>query len=373
MVVCPICQQAAVRLAGDVKTLNRANGIVIVTEYAHCEACNFGFNAQPPNQAQLSDYYKNNSQLRRCGMTPEEARHIASQVAFVLRYCKNSPQSLLEIGPDNGHFLDFLAQEAGASLTAFDEYNIQAAEVLHRRGYVDISSLPTDTKFDVVALRHVFEHVEDPLSYLQTLAGRIEDGVIFIEVPDCSAVGARPTDDFQFEHMSYFSMESMARLAQRAGLIIDAVEIVNTLGYSTTPNSVLRVILRRSRQDFYGRPKEWQGRLDETNEIFRAIENTLGSDPEKRIAIYGAGTITAGLVAYAEDRVNISQIFDVDQKKQGQVLLGRVVEDPDAINDEGFDAILLTVVGYEKEVVQFLRSRNVPLEKIIKLSELRSI
>jgi len=91
-----------------------------------------------------------------------------------------------------------------------------------------IMSFP-ESRFDVITLSHVIEHVPDPVLTLQQCAGRLKPGArIVIATPNTNSLGHkyfrkdwRPLDPPR--HLILFSPESLARCAQRAGLNVEAV------------------------------------------------------------------------------------------------------------------------------------------------------
>jgi SAM-dependent methyltransferase len=73
----------------------------------------------------------------------------------------------------------------------------------------------------LVICRHVLEHIPDPLAFLGTireaLAG-FDDVPCFVEVPDLRWVLANAAfQDFCYEHCNYFTADSLAETARRAG------------------------------------------------------------------------------------------------------------------------------------------------------------
>jgi 2-polyprenyl-3-methyl-5-hydroxy-6-metoxy-1,4-benzoquinol methylase len=75
--------------------------------------------------------------------------------------------------------------------------------------------------FDLITLNKVIEHVEDPVSMLES-AGKLlsRDGILYIEVPDGSAAArlSQDREEFYVEHLHAFSVTSLASSIERAGL-----------------------------------------------------------------------------------------------------------------------------------------------------------
>lgn len=81
---------------------------------------------------------------------------------------------------------------------------------------------------------NVFAHVDDPVGFLAGCADFLAaDGLVFIEVPYALDMLQRGEyDTIYHEHLSYFSVSSLARVAEGAGLSVASVERVPVHGGS---------------------------------------------------------------------------------------------------------------------------------------------
>lgn len=347
---CPLCGRFGLELGG-IRTYIAPWNEVVDSNYSLCGYCDFVWTNNPPTGAELEEYYSANDQYRRAGMTAEEAHHICDQISFL----NPEPGRHLEIGPDNGTFLDLMRHRISGEFY-FSEMNVEANERLRNKGY-----RPDDGGFyQSITMRHVLEHIPDPVPLIASLKSRAK--IIFVEVPDYSTLADGASDGFQFEHVNYFSITSMHVLAKQAGLSIKQAEFVSTPGYSTTPNRVMRAKLVPSAPHEGGL---WSALLREDVQLMERFSQALIG----RVAIYGAGTITSMLLAASTStKAEVVAIYDIDQKKQGRKMLGATVQPPENIDPKVFDVLVLTVVGYEREVRDFLKGR-VPDEKIKTLRE----
>ena len=116
---------------------------------------------------------------------------------------------LLDVGAGKGEFLA-QARDKGWKVEgidpspsfrrhARDQYGIEC----HAGHLGDSASLP-EHAFDVITLNHVLEHVEWPRGLLEAIRRYLkEDGVLFIEVPNCDSYFLRAAD-------LYFRMKGLA-------------------------------------------------------------------------------------------------------------------------------------------------------------------
>ena len=129
---------------------------------------------------------------------------------------------VLEIGCGLGDFL-VLARQADARVLGLELEGPYAdfAEKHHdlsiARGRVE--DLETAAPFDVIALFHVVEHLEDPVGVLAALRPRLAaGGRLFIEVPDFMGPWRIPFTEFlRLEHLYNFSSETLRGVLARAG------------------------------------------------------------------------------------------------------------------------------------------------------------
>lgn len=363
---CPICNEKTQRLNGFIDTYIRVSDQVVTSHFRYCNQCDFSFMENPFDTKGMELYYSNNDQLRRNGLTSEESYHINQQVNFIERNMKKESDSILEIGADNGMFLELAILKTGCE-GYFIEFNAEAVSHLENKGFKN--ALKCDESYDAIIIRHTLEHIVDPLSYLCKLKNNLnKDSVVFIEVPDYTVLSSGFSDTFQLEHVNYFTLSSMSRLANMSGYALVSSEIVRTPGYSTTPNSVLRVILKNTDNKggiITNNYEEWESLLNSNLKLYDAIDTVI--QKYNSVAIYGAGTRTIEYLA-SRSGSPVSIIYDGDQKKSGTNLFGIDVYHSEELNGEDFDALIVLVVGYEKEVLEFLESKNIESKKIITIN-----
>ena len=85
----------------------------------------------------------------------------------------------------------------------------------------------------LVIANNVLAHVDDTLGFLRGCAHLIDDGAVVVEVPYAKALlEGTEYDTIYHEHLCYFSLTALARVAERAGLGITRVDEVSVHGGS---------------------------------------------------------------------------------------------------------------------------------------------
>ena len=115
---------------------------------------------------------------------------------------------LVEVGCGKAYFLELL-QSRGCTITGFDptyEGRNPAVEKHYFGEDVAVSARG-------IVLRHVLEHVEDPIGFLGGLRDANDGGLIYIEVPCLDWIlEKRAWFDIFYEHVNYFRLSDFQRL-----------------------------------------------------------------------------------------------------------------------------------------------------------------
>lgn len=125
--------------------------------------------------------------------------HLASVTTIIDRHFRE--QSLIEVGCGKGYFLDYLTQR-GYDITGIDpayEGDNPAIVKSHFEAELDLSA-------DAIVLRHVLEHIVDPVAFLADIChANGGSGLIYIEVPCFDWIcNNKAWFDIFYEHVNYF-------------------------------------------------------------------------------------------------------------------------------------------------------------------------
>jgi SAM-dependent methyltransferase len=147
------------------------------------------------SKAYLDDYYHHRYRQQRKEEITENYikfmhRRGASQYDFILEHLPEEAQlgTVLDIGASAGKLLEMFPPSSRVFAVESD-----AAMVAHMGKNPAITVLEDDIlfskenhgAFDMIAMSHVFEHINNPLEYLYQLHKILsEDGLVFLEVPN---------------------------------------------------------------------------------------------------------------------------------------------------------------------------------------------
>lgn len=151
------------------------------------------------------DYDKDYQNEQACSGVFQQ--HLQAVTKIIGRHFKQG--SLIEVGCGKGYFLEHL-HGAGYDITgidpAYEGDNPSVVKARFERG-LGLSA-------DGVILRHVLEHVPDPVAFLSNIAeANGGKGDIYIEVPCFDWIcGRRAWFDLFYEHVNYFRLSDLGRM-----------------------------------------------------------------------------------------------------------------------------------------------------------------
>lgn len=151
-------------------------------------------------------------------LSPAFQRHLDQVEGLIARHFAG--KRLIEVGCGKGYFLELLRQR-GHVVTGIDPaYEGENPDVIKAPFTRDLG-----LSADAVVLRHVLEHIADPLAFLDAIAGANQGGLIYIEVPCLDWIlEHRAWFDLFYEHVNYFRLGDLLRCF---GSVLEAGHLFN--------------------------------------------------------------------------------------------------------------------------------------------------
>jgi SAM-dependent methyltransferase len=151
------------------------------------------------------DQYQNEQAL-----SPVFRRHLQEVIGIVNRHLAG--RSLIEVGCGKGTFLEMLRAADYAATGIDPAYEGDSPHVIRAPFEASLG-----LSADGIVLRHVLEHMQDPVSFLQAIAeANDRRGLIYIEVPCFDWICAhRAWFDIFYEHVNYFRLGDLHRMFGR--------------------------------------------------------------------------------------------------------------------------------------------------------------
>ncbi len=329
-----------------------------------CPACGFIQNVlfDPGMLRYSSAYEEQQSFSPRFNVFAEElARDL------IERYALRGKQ-IVEIGCGKGDFLVLicqLGQNRGVGVDpSYIPERVEAAGVSFIQDFYDERHAALTG--DMICCRHTLEHIPDTLEFMRRVrrsVGERRDCTIFFEVPD---VGRVLRDiafwDIYYEHCSYFTLGSLARLFRKADfdvirltkefdeqyLLLDAVPGNGSASAALKEEDDMEELRRDVKffaASYTARLNEWRQRIEEVRQ------------KRQRAAIWGSGSKCVSFLSTLGITNEIEMIVDINPHRHGKFLAGsgKRISPPDALREYQPDVVIAMNSIYCDEIRQELQ------------------
>lgn len=343
-------------------------------ELAYCRACAFAFNARL-DEAMIG--YSTNF---------EESQHFSgtfsnfakSLAAETVERCGIEGKRVVEIGCGKGEFLREVCALGGSRGIGIDP---AYRDDLGRDGaggdvefIVDyFSDAHKALRADVVLCRHTLEHIPGTAKLIRDvrdLVGDAADCWIVFETPDFRRVMAEGAFwDIYYEHCSYFSAGSHARLFRQGRFdVVDLslryddqyiYQYARPASAATVPGIAIEDDLAEMgdlAESFPARVKDsidrWKGRL------------TAAASAGRRVALWGGGSKAVSFITTLGLTDEITAVVDVNPYKQGKFIpgSGHPVVSPRQLAEYAPETVIIMNPIYVGEIERSLADLGIDAE-----------
>ena len=150
---------------------------------------------------------------------------IEKEIRWVKKFISQSNPKLLDIGCGTG-WTTAVWQEHGFAACGLEPSNTRGELCQNKYGikiyHNHIENLNIEEKFDLIILRHVLEHIENPKAALEKVRSFLKkDGVLLIVIPNINSIGR-----FIFQehfawilpwHLHFYNPNTLALLLKKTG------------------------------------------------------------------------------------------------------------------------------------------------------------
>ena len=339
-----------------------------------CGSCGFITNiAFDPALAEYSSRYEETQAF--------SARFVDFASALARRWVESydlAGRTVLEVGCGKGEFLVMMAEAGIGAGTGIDPgvhpERIESAAANRLTWIADFYSDDySHIEADAIVCRHTLEHISDVGAFVQTMRriiGSRLDTVVLFELPDTLRVLDEVAFwDVYYEHCSYFSAGSLARLFERFGfavmdlhmdyddqyLILEARPIAK--GTDPTPWPIDDMAILRDAITTFA-----EG-YDETIRFWRAKLSSV-TDDGGTVVIWGAGSKGVSFLAELGDHVHSA--VDINPHKHGMYMAGtgHRIEAPETLPTLRPDQVIVMNPIYMDEIRTHLDSLGIAPEVV---------
>lgn len=290
-------------------------------------------------------------------------------------------KDVLEIGCGKGEFISLLSDLGNNRGVGFDPGYREDRDPSGVAGNVEFIKDFYSEKYahyqaDFICCKMTLEHIQDPGDFLETVrrsVGDSEDTIVFFQIPevvrileDCAF------EDVYYEHCSYFSAGSLARLFRSKGF--DVIDVRKEYGdqYLTIEarpgsSSAIQPVLTEEedleflKQSVASFPQRCAHKLDEWR--FRLSDFEANG---KKVVLWGSGSKGVSFLTTLNAGDMIEYVVDVNPYRQGYFMsgTGQAIVEPDFLKTYKPDVVIVMNPIYRDEIRRNLNEMQLSPELI---------
>jgi len=341
---CPICESKRHNCIKSIKMIVPEN-FLLQSEYdvVCCDSCGFVFHNVTDFDS-YDNYYKSytGTDIENYTITKEQEKLNLKTLKFIDELPEiNKDDSILDVGCSYGITLTYLKEMGYSNLHGMD-LDIKAIQYLEEQGINSkIGSIMStmkeyNGKFNLIILRHIIEHLEDPKKAIQNVKKWLKpEGKIIIESPNLQLYNKSdsfPGSFIEYEHINHFSLISLMNLMNDFNLksYETSSEIYPTLrtAFEISECAERKICKEVNDED------SMKSSLEIPNELGRTLLSKIEELGNEEIAIWGVSTYVYRLLTHTSlSNCNIKYLVDINLSIQSQKIMGMNILDPKVLKD----------------------------------------
>jgi len=298
--------------------------------------------------------------------------HLKATQELILSRLPEKPV-VVEIGAGDGHFLKALAkQRPEGRYIAYDPNGSLDTEEGLIEFYAELFDPAVHLgqyRPDLIIVRHMLEHLENPLAFVQTLGFAADweglNTALFVEVPCIDRVfETGRTVDFFYEHNSHFTTASLGRLLGRSHAHLEQIargyedEVV--YAYARLGHYEAGRLMSDNARQFFTQAK------DMDDQVSRQLTELANSG--KSVAVWGGtGKAATFINRYGVDKDRFPIVVDSDREKAGTYVpgTGQVIHTPQVLLKQPVDVIVITTQWRARDIALEISQRQISCEQLL--------
>lgn len=374
---CPVCGSVAVTVFMEIPEVpTLCNALWATREEAlrvsrgalqlgFCEDCTHIYNyAFDPDRIEYSQAYENSLHF-----SPRFQHYANASADRLVDIYGLHGKRIIEIGCGKGDFLRSLCEKGGNTGVGFDpSYEPDLTDDASAEPFTVIRDFYSERyagyQADLICCRHVLEHIQDPRSFMSTVRRAVGDQVdaaLFFEVPNVLfTLRDLAIWDLIYEHCSYFSPASLARLFALCGFHVQRIAEAyegQFLCIEAFPNKASTGamqgnsgITQNLQQDVETFARRYEAKIESWYQSLNRIKKA-----GQRAVIWGAGSKGIMISNILQLNDQIEYVVDINPRKHGMYIAGtgqRIVP-PAFLRGYQPDVVIVMNGIYEHEIRQF--------------------
>lgn len=346
-----------------------------------CPNCGYIFTQNPFTAEQLENRYKNMSKFEYD--TDEyflddgfAAQSLRQQHFLEENLDFNTINSIIEVGAASGYNLS-LYQEKCSVLCGIEPSakNCKLAKkfygiTMFNGMFNEYLASENAQTFDLVFLSMVLEHIVNPAAFIRDLS-QICNKYMFIEIPTLDLRHREePFGIFCEEHVSLFTLDSLAEMMRRAGFRLVNVENIYGLNrFLPAGFPAISTIWEKNTEtlplkyNLFSAEELLEHYISDSEKGLNRVRSIIDSIPETdNLAIWGVGHHASMLLSNTSlKQKNIVRVYDSDVRKHGMLFAGLPITsfDTDDLSNGSVNKILLTTYTAQAAIERYLQKTGI--------------
>jgi hypothetical protein len=325
-----------------------------------CRNCGFSYNGEFDEALMVYDEsYDNDVHSRTFELYAEEVAR------FLIEKHQLTSGTVYDVGCGKGTFLRMLCRLAPSirgigidpSCTPTSEDNFTLIRDVFHPG-----SLEQDTK--LVLLRHVLEHIANPVDFLSELGQAAPEIPLYVEVPEVNWIFENGAFwDFCYEHCNYFSTKSLRVAMQLAGF--SKIEQSPSFGgqyqwaIGSANGGTSAGVLDEGSEAVHAAVAY----AERESGLIRELRAAIAAD--RGCAVWGMATKGVMLTCMLSNEAVVG--IDINEKKQGKFapLSGVAINGPEWLHSHTPDTVMIMNRNYANEITQLINQMKINTNIVI--------
>lgn len=386
--VCPGCDAAEMSVFYDLKQVPVHSVLLLPSReealsypkgdiaLGFCRVCGFISNvAFDPDMHE----YSSNYEATQGFSSTFNIFHRRLAMRLIERYDLHGKQ-IIEIGCGQGEFLSLLCELGGNYGVGFDPAYVSERD--HRKALDRVTFIKdfysekyANYQGDFVCCKMTLEHIQLVADFVSTVRRSIGDRsgvIVFFQVPDVTRILRELAFwDIYYEHCSYFSLGSLARLFRRCGF--DVVDLVKDyddqyLMIEARPGNGEVELLLGQEDDLEALKRDVAYFGRNYRKKLRAWRRDLQEIRQRgqRVVIWGGGSKGVAFLTTLKTQDEIEYVVDINPHKQGTYMAGtgQKIVAPGFLRTYKPDVVVVMNPIYSDEIQRSLNVMGITAELV---------
>jgi hypothetical protein len=281
-------------------------------------------------------------------------------------------KTLMEIGCGKGDFINLLVElNQGKGIGVDPAYEVGRQNNPNLTFYKEFYGLEHGKlPADFICCRHTLEHIHGTYDFLKLIresVGKQSDKVIFFEIPQITRIlDIQAFWDIYYEHCSYFSAGSLARLFRSTGYEILDLRLDYNGQYllieakPVNSPSTKTFEIEESIEEQKKRVDEFKTKIQQQLGDWRQKLEALKKKNSK-VVVWGGGSKSVGFMTNFADLDLIEYVVDINPHMENNFIpgIGKKYVQPKFLKDYKPDAVIIMNGIYKDEITKSLHEMDV--------------